>query len=200
MISDECGYIVGRGVPLGFSRHVVEDGLSVDFESFEFDVVYFPVVVVSVDNGHIRGFTVVTDIPERDVLDPFSRCRAVFLVESHLNLKDGTLMDVLNPNVVEEDVLDVVVVSAVDGEASLVIHLRLALTQDVDVLISESYDAVSNSRVSVDTDEYGVSHVGPKRGVCHFNVVHRAVESFSGGISCGAVVGVSAEHTVVGDV
>ena len=107
------------------------------------------------------------------------------------------MMYVFDAYVVEGDIFHEVVVATVDGEASLVVYLRLALAEDVDIVISEAYNAVHALGVAVDADEDGVCHVCPEGGVGHAHIAHAAAESLACGVGCGAVVAVAAEDTVV---
>ena len=51
-------------------------------------------------------------------------------------------MDILDADIVKKHILDVVIITAVDGHAALVVDLWLTLTDNVDVLIHETHDAV----------------------------------------------------------
>ena len=112
-------------------------------------------------------------------------------------MHDTSLAYLLNAYVVERDVLHVVAVAAVDGQASLIIHLRLALAQYVDVFVGESHDAVATFRIAVYAYEYRVCHVGPQGRVGHAYVACIAVEPLACSVGSGAVVAVAAEHPVV---
>ena len=58
-------------------------------------------------------------------------------------MEDGTLVDVLDADIVEDHILDHIVVATVDGEASLIVNLRLTLAEDVDVLVAQAADGVA---------------------------------------------------------
>ena len=166
-------------------------------------------VVIAGDDGQLGLLAVVADIAESHILNALAGCGAVLLVPAHLDLQDAGLgprpvplrrAGELDADIVEGDVLHRVAVAAVDGQTALIIHLRLVLAEDVDVLITESDDAVAYLRIAVQTDEDGVSHVGPQRGVGHADVAHAAREALAGGIGRGAVVAVAAEHAVEEDI
>ena len=164
-------------------------------------VTHAVVSVVAVDDGEALGYgAVVSYTPESDVLDGTSRCSTVLLVVGDLDLSDGSVLDVLYSNVVEDDVAHEVVVAAVDGEASLVIDLGFGLSEDVDVLVSEVLDGVAAFGVAVDTDEDGVCEVGPEGAVAHGDIACGAAESLACGVGCSAVVGVAAEYAVEEDI
>ena len=59
---------IGRLVPSWFSRHLVVDELSVDAQSFEGDVLHFPLLVVALDDGDVRVVAFIADVAEGDVL------------------------------------------------------------------------------------------------------------------------------------
>ena len=187
-------------IPLRLSGHIIVDEAPVDFETLEKDVLYLALLVVAVDDGHVGLLAIVADVAEGNVFDTTTGSRAVLVVVAHSHLEQRTLVYVLDAYVVEEYVFDVVVVSAVDGHATLVIDLRFALADDVDVLVHESHDAVGLLGVAVYADEDGVCHIGPEGGVAHAYIVHRTLEPLAGGIGGGAVVRGATEHTVVGHV
>ena len=206
MVIDEYVAHVGSLVPLGLAWHVIVDGLAVDLESLEGDVAHCADGVVAEDEGHawlvmvdafLSTMAVVAYVAEVYVLHSSSWGRAIFGVVADFYLKYGALMDVFDAYVVEGDIFHEVVVTTVDGEASLVVYLRLALAEDVDIVISEANDAVHALGVAVDADEDGVCHVGPEGGVGHAHIAHAAAESLACSIGCGAVVAVAAEDTVV---
>jgi len=51
----------------------------------------------------------------------------------------------------------------------------------------------------MNTDEDGMSHVCPQRGIAHTDMIDTSLKTFSRGISRGAIVTVATEHTVVED-
>ena len=128
MVPDVDGYVVGGGVPPWLPGHVVVERPSVDFEVLEAYVADFSLRVVAVDDGEVGLWPVVAYVFEGDVLDGSSRRLAVLLVVADLDVEDAALADLLDAYVVEGDVADEVVVSGIDGEASLVVHLWLSLT------------------------------------------------------------------------
>ena len=112
------------------------------------------------------------------------------------------MVQLFDTDVVKKDVAHEVVVSGVDGEASLVVHLRLALAEDVDILVDEVFHGVPSLGVgsgscSVESYEDGVCDVSPESGVSHADISRRTFEAFAGGVGRGAVVGVAAEDSVV---
>ena len=149
VVSHVHGYIVGGGIPSRLAGHVVVDSAAVDLHVFKYDVLYLTLVVISVDDRHVRRFPSVTYISERDALHASSRGSAVFLVVAHLHLSDTSLVDILYADIVEEDVSHEVVVAAIDGETSLVIHLRFTLAEDVDVFIDEVFYRVTTFGVTM---------------------------------------------------
>ena len=76
-------------------------------------------------------------------------------------MKQRSLMYLFDTDIVEEDVLDIVIIAAVDGHAALIVYLWLAVADDVDVLIHETYDAVTHGRISVDSYKNRMRHIGP---------------------------------------
>ena len=143
MIADEGWDVVGSGVPARFGRHRVEDGLSVDFKSFEPDILHFAFCIVAVDYRQVGSTAFVSDASEGDVFHTSARSCAVFLVESYFHLKEAALMNLFDAYVVEQYIAHQVVVATVDGKASLIINLRFTLTEYVDVLIYEILNCVS---------------------------------------------------------
>ena len=188
MIAYEHRHHVGSAVPARFAFHVVMDSATVNLQSVEQYALHLALLVVAVDYGEVRVAAVISDVAEGDVLHTFTRGGAVFLVVAHLHLQDASLVNVLYSYIVEHHIFDVVVVAAVYRHTTLIVNLRLTLTKDVDILVSQSYDAVANRRVAVYADEDRMSNVSPQGGVPHPYVSCRTVESLSGGIGGGAVV------------
>ena len=135
VISYEHGNIVGRLVPFVLARHIVVYGASVDFQAFEGDVLHFAFFVVAIDDRHIGLLTIITNIAEGDVFNAEARCFAVFLIPTHFHLRDASLKDAFDADVVERHVAHQVVVAAIDGHAALVVNLWLGLTEDVDGIV-----------------------------------------------------------------
>ena len=184
-------------IPLRLSGHLIVDEASIDLETLEEDVLYLALLVVAVDDGHVGLLAIVSDVTEGNVFDTSTGSRAVLVVVAHSDLKQRSLVYVLDAYVLEEYIFDVVVVSTINGHTALIVYLWLALTDDVNILIHETHDAVGLLGIAVYADEDGVCHIGPEGGVAHAHIVHRTLEPLAGGISGGAVVRGTTEHTVV---
>jgi hypothetical protein len=50
-------------------------------------------------------------------------------------MEQTALMDILNAYIAECNVLNKIVIAAVDGQTTLVVHLRFAVAEDVDVVV-----------------------------------------------------------------
>ena len=215
MVADEEGDIVGRGVPARLTGHLIIDCTAIDLQSFEGDVPDFTLLIVAVDDRHIRQssarcvyerrMAAVPDIAEGDVFHAKPRGLAVFLVPTHLHVQETSLTEAFDTDIVEKDVANKVIVACVDGQAALVVHLRFALAEDIEILVSKVLDGITTLRVrsccgSVQPDKDGMCHIGPERGVTHVDVACRAFETFTGGIDCGTVIAVAAKDTVVEDI
>jgi len=191
------GYKVGSLVPIRFSGHVIVDGATVDLEPLEGDVLHLAFLVVTIDDGHVGLLAVVAYMAKGDVLNSTTRRGTVFGVVAHLDMEQAPLMDILDADIVEKHIFHVVIVAAVDGHAALVVNLWFALTDNIDILIHEPYDAVGLGRIAMQTDKDGVCHIGPQRRVAHPYVVHRTGETLAGGIGRSAIIRAAAEDTVV---
>ena len=200
MVAHIHRHVIGSGIPFGLVRHVVIDGAPIDFQSFEGHIAHTMLLVVTIDNREVGPFTIISYISERHILHPSSWSSAVLLVVAHLHLRDAAILYLLDADVVKEHVAHQVAVAAIDGQAPLVVHLRLGLSQDVDVLIDQFFNGVAHFRIAVYPDEDGVSHIGPKDGVSHPHIACGAREALSGGIGGCAVITVSAKDTVVKDI
>ena len=162
MVAYEHGDVVGRGMPAWLPRHLVVNCSTVYLQSLEGDVFHFAALIVAVNDGDVWRRAIIANVAEQYILHPCTWCCAIFLVPSDLHLSDATVPYLLDADVVEGDVFHVVVVAAVDGEASLIVNLRFSLADDVDVFVAKIDHAVSHSRIAMQTDEDGMSHVGPK--------------------------------------
>ena len=194
------GHVVGSGIPSGLAGHVVIDGLPIDFQSFKGHIAHTMVRIVTIDNREVRSFAVISHIPERHILHPSSWSCAVLLVVAHLHLRDTAILNLFDTDVVEEHIAHQVAVAAIDGQASLIVHLRFGLPEDVDVLIDKMLDGVAHLGVAMYTDEDGVSHICPKDGVTHPHIACRTRESLSGGVCGCAIITVTTKDTVVKDI
>ena len=110
----------------------------------------------------MRQFAIISNIAEGDVFNASPRSRAVFLVVAHFHLCDAPLFDLLNPNIVEYHVTYEVIVAAVDGKATLIVNLWFGLPEDINILVAQVLDSVATLSITVNTNEYRVSQVGPK--------------------------------------
>ena len=117
-------------IPLRLSGHIIVDEAPVDFETLEKDVLYLALLVVAVDDGHVGLLAIVADVAEGNVFDTTTGSRAVLVVVAHSDLKQRSLVYVLDAYVLEEYIFDVVVVSTINGHATLVIDLWFALADD----------------------------------------------------------------------
>ena len=106
------------------------------------------------------------------------------------------LAEVFYADILEADVADEVVVSYVDGKASLIVHLLFFMVQDVDVDVVQVFHDFILLGIAVQSDKDGVGYVRPERGVLHGDVPAPAIESHTGGIHGGTVIGIAAEHAV----
>ena len=161
MITHEHRHVVGRGIPAGLIGHLVVDDLPVDLQSLEGDVANVVVGIVAVDDRNVRYGARIADVAEGNILHAFARCRTPFLVVARLHVKEAAILYLLNADIVEEHVADDVAVAAVDGQTALVVHLRLGLPQDIDILIDQMFDSVTHLWVAVYADVDGVRHIGP---------------------------------------
>ena len=188
MIAYKHRHHVGGAVPSRFAFHVVMDSATVNLQSVEQYALHLALLVVTIDYREVRVTAVISYVAEGDVLHTFTRGGAVFLVVAHLHLQDASLVDILYSYIVEHHILDVVIVAAVYRQTTLIVNLRLTLTKDVDILVSQSYDTVAYRRVAMYADEDRMGNVCPQGGVPHPYVSCRTVESLSGGVGSGAVV------------
>ena len=197
MVAHESGDKIGCAVPAGLARHFVVDGAPVDFQSFKGDILHPALFVVSVYDRHVRLCTIVADVAEGHVLHPPARGCTILLIVADLHMKEATLMNLLDADIVEKHILHIVVVATIDGHASLVIHLRFALAKDVDVFINKPHDAVLHFGIAMYANEDGVSHVCPQGRVGHAHIMDRTVEPLAGGVCSSAIVGSAAEYPIV---
>lgn len=201
MVAHEHGNVIGSGVPRGLTRHLVMDEPAVNLQTLEGNVANLTLFVVAIDDGEAMWhFSIIADIAEGDVLYTTSRSGAVFVVPTHFHLCDATLLYLLYTDIVEGDVANQVIIAAIDGQTTLIVYLWFGLSEDVEVLVAQVLNSVAAFRIAVQTYHYGMRNVGPKRGVAHGHIADIAIETLAGGVCCGAVVGVAAEHAVEEDV
>ena len=70
------------------------------------------------------------------------------------------------------------------------------MVQDVDVDVVQVFHDFILLGIAVQSDKDGVGYVRPERGVLHGDVPAPAIESHTGGIHGGTVIGIAAEHAV----
>ena len=107
------------------------------------------------------------------------------------------LSEILYPDILKTDVADQIIIACIDGEAALIIQLLLFMVQNIYIDIIQVFQNLRILCVSVDTDEYGVCHVRPKGGVLHSDILAATGEAHTSAVNCGAIVGITAEYTVV---
>ena len=47
------------------------------------------------------------------------------------------------------------------------------------------------------SNEDGMCHISPEDGVLHTDIVHTAADTLASGVSCGAIIAIATEHTVI---
>ena len=119
--------------------------------------------IITCDNGHIRLCPGIADVVESDILDAAASCSAVFLIPAHLHLQDTSLMDLFNTYIVEEDILDIIVITTVDRQTALVVNLRLTLTDNIEIIICEVHQTVAYFGIAMQADEDRMGYVNPLR-------------------------------------
>lgn len=125
---------------------------------------------------------------------------AILAVVAHAEVEEHALVDVVDADVAEGHVAHGDVVAVVDGDATLVINLLLALLKDVDVVVHHLLDDLIPLNVAMQANHDGMGHVGPIHGVCHADVVASAVVVLAGAIDGGAIVACATKHVVVAHV
>ena len=196
MITHVHGNVVSGSVPRWLALHLVVQQPTVDLDTFEGDAFYLALIIVAVDDGKAGCYAFISDIPEGDIFHATAWSSTIFLIIAHFHLRDTSLFNLLDADIVKDNVADKVVIAAVDGQTALIVHLRLCLSKNVDVLVAQVLDGVTTLCISMDADEDRVRHVGPECGVAHGDIVRRTLESLACGIGCGAVIGVAAEDAV----
>ena len=162
------------------------------------------VFVVTIDDGHIRSPLptsphrggIVPDVSESDILHALARCRTPFLVVAHLHMEEAALLYLLDTDIVEHDILHIVAVTAVNGQTTLIVHLWFCLTNNIDIVVLQVDNTVANSRITMQSYENGMCHIGPQRRIGHADVTHTAIKSFTCGVSRCTIVRVATEHTI----
>ena len=194
---------VRRLIPSGLARHSVVDECSIDVQALEGDILDLSAGIISVDKRNVWGLSFVGDIAEGDIFHSPSWRSTVFVVPRNLNLEEAALDDVLNANIFEQHITNKIIVSTIDGKTALIIHLCLCMAKDVDVFIDQPHDAIclnaflNEGTSTMNADEDGMCHISPEDGVLHTDIVHTAAETLASGVSCGAIITIATEHTVI---
>ena len=209
---------VTRLIPFWFVGHIVVDELPIVSQSLERDVRDGMILVIASYYAEIRTLCrilggAVANVTEIYVFDTATWSRAVFAVIHGLDVKETALANVFNANIIKGYSLHHIVVATIDADASLIVNLWFGVADDVDILVTKIgyavalplVDIVGAGKVALGSDAVnanhdGVSHISPKRGVAHDNIVDTALETFACCVGCGTVVTVATEDTVVENV
>src|SRR5690554_394263 len=110
-------------IPSRFTGHIVCNKPPVYSQVFERDISHLPIAVITGNYRHLGVIAIITYIPEMNILDSHARGFAILLVIKDANINELSLSEIFNPDVLEEHVADNIIITAIDGKATLVIEL-----------------------------------------------------------------------------
>lgn len=99
-------------------------------EAYILDCVF---LVVATDDRRICTNAIIVDMTECDIFDSSSRCFVVFGIEKNVQIEQTAFLEVVNPKYDQSHMAHDILVSAIDGHASLIIAVVLIMFQYIDI-------------------------------------------------------------------
>lgn len=129
---------VGGFIPFGLVFHIIGNETAVYSQILERDIAYGMLRAVSFHDAEVGQRSVVTDIAESNIFNETAGSGAVFLIPCGTDIKELTIADLLNTDVLEKHVAHHIQVAAAYCHAALIVYLILVLLKNVDITIADT--------------------------------------------------------------
>ena len=129
---EEQGHIAGF-IPRRFTRHVVRNHPSVDFEVLEDYILDVARVIITGDHGEVGVRAVICDVFEQDVFDPSAGRSVVLSIEHNAQIYQLPFAKIFDADVLEPDVANQVAVARIEAHATLIVDLRFMVVEDIEI-------------------------------------------------------------------
>ena len=133
MLSDIEPRQIGCLIPGRLAGHRIEDELIIDTQVSKNDIAHRSAVVVPGNDRKPGMAPMVSNVFEKNILDPLPRSRIVFFIVHDTEIHKLPLPKILHPDVFKANLPDQVAVAGIETHAPLVVDLVLLLIEDIDI-------------------------------------------------------------------
>ena len=131
MLADIYTGHVARIVPGWFAGHVVGNDPAVDSQILKTNIPHFPARIITTYHRYICIQSIIRNILEQDILDTLAGGFTILLIVENPDIDQLPFAEILDPDILERDVPDDIVVSSINSKTALIVQLPFLMVKNV---------------------------------------------------------------------